>query len=206
MKKNSTLHTILFAGLLAFAACNNANNSTSTSDSTTTRTTDTSASLKESANHAAGKVEGALDKNEDSDFVVKAAMTNMAELKVLQAGIDKGTDKELKMHAKMMMADHKKMGDKVKAYATKKGYVLPQNDDGKGDEAVGNIDKKTKGKDWDKEWADHMVSAHNDAIGMFERGEGAAKDPDLKTIISGALPTLRSHLDMMKKLQDKLGK
>ena len=147
-----------------------------------------------------------MNGNPDSSFVVKAAATNNAELKILQAGIDNGTDKELKAHARMMMADHKKLGEKVKAYADKKGYPLPDGDNGKADDEMAKLNQTAKGSDWDKEWVNHMVSAHQDAIDMFENGKMNVKDDDLRLIISGALPTLHSHLDMMKGLQDKMGK
>lgn len=207
----SKLHAILFAGLF-LASCGNGNNTNNaSSDSTSTTTASPKADtatdkVKAGAENMAGAVQGAMSKNEDSNFVVNATITNNAELKVLQAGIDKGTDKEVKSHAKMMLADHKMLGEKVKAYAAKKGYTLPDGDNGKGDDAIAKLDKNNPGKDWDKAWADHMVSAHEDAIGQFERGQGGVKDDELKGMITSALTKLRAHLEMAKKLKDKLGK
>lgn len=209
MKTNtSTLCAILIAGLVVMSGCGNGNTNTAQNmaDSVQAKADTAMDKVKSAANNVEGKVEGAMSKNEDSNFVVKAALTNNAELKVLQAGIDKGTNKELKAHAKMMLADHKKLGEKVKAYSSAKEYVLPDGDDGKGDDVIANLDKNSPGNDWDKAWTDHMISAHEDAIAMFERGKSGVKDDELKNIISGALPTLNAHLEMMKKLKDKLGK
>jgi putative membrane protein len=209
-RTTSKLHAILIASLFFASACgngNNAGNGAQNAMDTMAAKADTAMDhVKNDAQAAAGAVEGAVNKNEDSDFVVKAALTNNAELKVLQAGIDNGTGKEVNAHARMMIADHKKLGEKVKAYATKKGYTLPDGDNGKGDDVIATLNKSNKGADWDKAWVDHMVSAHKDAIDMFERGQAGVKDDELKNIIAGALPTLHSHLDMMQKLQDKLGK
>jgi len=131
-------------------------------------------------------------------------MDNAMELKVLQAGMDKGTSKELKAHAKMMIADHKKLGAKVKAYADKKSYSVPMDDNGKADDALSSIDKNSAGKDWDKAWADKMVDAHQNAISLFEKYATTVKDPELQNMITDALPTLRSHLEMVKNLQSSL--
>jgi putative membrane protein len=197
MRTSTTLHMLLIAGLLSVTACNDAQNE----------------KAENMADSAAAKVENVIDNakdamngNADSNFVVDATRDNMAEIKSIQAGLDRGTNKELKMHAKMMMADHKKMGAEVTALSAKLGYPLPANDDGKGDDAVASIDKNNKGNDWDKAWVDHMVSAHEDAIRLFEKGQNNVKNDELKTMIANALPTLRSHLDMMKQMQDKLGK
>ena len=51
-----------------------------------------------------------------------------------------------------------------------------------------------------------MISGHEDAISLFENNQNSVKDADLKALITDALPTLHSHLDMMKQLKDKLNK
>ena len=210
MNNKAKLHTMIVAGLLSLSACSNSTTtSSSTSDSTTSMTTkvDTAMShAEQGAKNVVNDVKDAVNGNADSNFVVKAAVDNAMDLKVLQAGWDKGTDKELKNHAKMMIADHKKLGAAVKAYADKKSYVLPVDDNGKADDALSSIDKNNAGKDWDKAWTDKVTDAHKDAISMFEKGQSDVKDPELKNIIAGALPTFRSHLNMMQQLQDKMGK
>lgn len=206
--KLNTLQVLMMAGLLSATACNNAdsNKAENMEDTATVKVENAMQDVKEGAQNAAAGVKDALNGNQDSNFVVKATKTNMTELKVLQAGWDNGTNKELKGHAKMMIADHKKLGDKVKAYAAKKNYALPDNDGGDGDETVAKLNKNTKGAEWDKAWVDHMVSAHEDAIKMFETASNDVKDADLKALATDALPTLRSHLDMMKQMQDKMKK
>ncbi len=208
MKTRSiTLHTLLMAGVLFASSCGNGNNSAQNTADTAMAKVDTAAqAVKQGAQNMVNEAKNAMDSNPDSNFVVKAATTNMAELRILQAGLDNGTSKELKAHAKMMMTDHKKLGEGVKAYSAKKGYTLPTTDNGKADDEMAKLNGKTKGADWDKEWVDHMVSAHKDCIDMFENGSKNVKDAELKTIIDGALPTLHSHLDMMQQLQDKMGK
>src|SRR4051812_21854838 len=108
MKTHLTkLHTILFAGLVA-VGCNDATNqkAQNIADTVVTKVDTAMTRLKEGAEKVADEVKEKMHTNVDSDFVVKAALTNNAELKILQAGIDKGTDKELKTHARMMLADH----------------------------------------------------------------------------------------------------
>jgi len=208
MKNKQTLYILTIAIALSAGACNNADTEKAKdmADSAAAKMDTAVQDVKRGAENAAGEVRNALSSNEDSNFVVKAALTNNAELRILQAGIDNGTNKELKAHARMMLSDHKKLGGKVKSYSSGKGYILPDNDKGKADDELAKLNEKKKGSEWDKEWVDHMVSAHGDAISMFENGRDKVKDNDLKTIISDALPTLHSHLDMMKQLQDNMGK
>ena len=195
MKKNksTTLRILLFACLLSASACNNSG-STSTgnmADTVVSKVDSAAENIKRDAQNAANDVKSTFATNPDSNFVVKATIANMEELKA---------------HGKMMIADHKKLGEKVKKYASDKGYILPADDNGKGDDAICSLDKNNKGIDWDKAWTNKMVGGHEDAVNLFENNQNTVKDPDLKALITDALPTLHTHLDMMKKLQSKLGK
>ena len=206
--KLTTLYTLLITGLVSLNACNNTDSAKTKNWADSAATTVDSAlhDVKQDAKMAVAKVENMENSNPDSNFVVKASLDNNSEIRLLQAGIDNGTDKELKAHAKMMIADHKKLGAGVKKYATKKGYILPDNDNGKADGELATLNKKNKGMDWDKEWVGALISGHNEAIDLFENAKGKVKEQELKSMITSALPTLHAHLNMMLQLQDKMGK
>jgi len=179
------------SGLIVFTSCNNSTtNETTTSDSAT---------LGDKIAAAADSAKAAVMPDPNKSFVEDAATDNTREMAWLQAGLDHGTSKELKAHAKMMMADHKKLGDEVKGYAAQKSMEVPSVDTA----GVASLSEKP-GKDWDKAWVDKMVDAHKDAIDKFESAQGKVTDPDLKAIIDKALPTLHSHYDMMVKMQEKM--
>jgi putative membrane protein len=67
-----------------------------------------------------------------------------------------------------------------------------------------NDDKK--GAEWDKEWIDDMVEMHEKDVKKFEEAQNDVADPELKTMVSEALPVLRSHLDMTKQIKAKMDK
>lgn len=206
--KQTALHILLAAALLSVTACNDTqkNGAKDAADSLAAKADTLGNHIKEGAEKMADKVDNAFKGTPDSNFVVKASLDNAKELRLLQAGWDNGTDKELKAHAKMMIADHKKLAANVKAYATRKGYVLPDNDMGKADDELATLGNKTKGKEWDKEWADALTKGHKDAVDLFEDSQNGVKDQELRDMIAATLPTLRSHLEMMKGLQEKLAK
>ncbi|MBS1585422.1 MAG: DUF4142 domain-containing protein [Bacteroidetes bacterium] len=181
----------LVAGLALSTSCNSSNSSQTTSDTTAT--------VGEKMTAAADSVKAAVTPDPNKSFVNDAVTDNTKELAWLQAGVDHGTSKELKAHAKMMIADHQKLGDEVKAYATRKGISLPNVDT----TGVASLSEKP-GKDWDKAWVNKMVDAHQNAIDMFTSAQGKVTDPELKATIDKALPVLHSHYDMVKKMQDSM--
>jgi putative membrane protein len=201
MNKNLiTLSAVMLAGTLAATSCNNATNTQAgnAADSAGAKIDTAMANLKQKASNLINSG------NPDSNFVVKATIGNKEEINMLQAGIDNGTSKELKAHAKMMLADHKKLGDKVAAYSAGKGYTLPADDQGKANDELAKLNKNSKGAEWDKAWTDFMVNEHSDDISMFEKGQSDVKDSTLKNMIGSALPILHSHYDMVKGLQSNM--
>ncbi len=194
------LNILVLSGILVISGCNNAQNNSArnAADSVAAKIDTGVKDVKQQVNSIGD------NGNPDSTFVVKATIGNKEEINMLQAGIDNGTSKEVKAHARMMLADHKKLGDKVAAYSSGKGYTLPADDNGKSADELAKLNKNNKGADWDKAWTDFMVNEHSDDISMFEKGENNVKDSTLKNMISNALPVLRSHYDMVKQLQSSM--
>jgi len=198
MKSNiASLTVLLFSGTLMLSACDsNTSNKMESKMDTLANKVDTL------ANKAEDKVEDMTSKKRDDvDFVSDAVEANTNEIHALELGRQMG-GKDVKMHAAHMLADHKKMGKQMADYAASKNMTLKDVD------TVDNSGMKNDkpGMDWDKNWADKMVDDHEKVVKMFEDSENDVQDPELKKMITGALPTLRSHLEMSKKLQDQLKK
>jgi len=212
--KETIITVISFSLLAAIAACNNGTQGAANSDSTqlhaivdtaNNKVKQATGKAEELANKAGSSIEEATSKNPDSTFVSEVAVSNYEELNMLQAGMDKGTSKTLKKYAKMMLAQHNDLKKKLEKYAVKNNYPVVADDMGKSQKALDEMNDKT-GNDWDKAWAEKMFNAHEKAIGKFEGARKYVKDAELKSMIESTLPTLRLHLDMVKKLQAALKK
>lgn len=181
---------------------NNEQNAVDTSAANQASATTSSTSMNEAANKATESVGEKMATNPDSSFVADVTMANEEEMKVLKAGEEMGGS-AVKEHARMMLADHKKLGKEVDDYAAKHNYTVAPADRDKPVSEVDNIKSKT-GKDRDKEWVDFLASAHEKTIGKFEGAQNNVKDPELKTLIANTLPTLHKHLDMLNKMKDQM--
>ena len=202
--KNSGV-ALACALFIFISACNNSssNNGSSGTDTTVNQVKQAEGSVEQAADKAATAIKEEAASNPDSSFVADVALSNNEEIKMLQAGIDKGTDKELKTDARMMLKDHEGLKKKLTEYATGKNYPIPADDNGNSDKDLNDMSGKTV-SDWDKAWVNFMYNAHEKAIGAFEGAKNKVKDPELQTLITNTLPTLNEHLGMMKKLLDKM--
>lgn len=174
------LNVILFAGMLVFMSCNN--------DGTNRTGTDTT-------------MAGVRETREE-DFVTDVLDMNAREIAWLNAGINKGTDSELKSQAKKMLSDHETLRNDLKDYAQKNNITVPDTDTS---DIIDITDKP--GGDWDEEWADEVGDNHERLVNRFERANRRIKDDAaLKNIINKTLPVLQSHWDDAKKLESRLEK
>jgi putative membrane protein len=61
------------------------------------------------------------------------------------------------------------------------------------------------GAAFDRGFIAAQVTAHQNAIALFEKEASGGSDPDLKAFAAKQLPTLRAHLKQAQDLQSKLG-
>jgi putative membrane protein len=188
MKKLSLFFMILAAGW-SFQACNNANKSQ----------TDTVEAAKDS-NENNNKM---AVKEDDSEFMVKAANGGMMEVEMGKLAQTKGHSKAVKDFGTRMVNDHSKAGDELKALAASKKVTLPASLDQDAQDHLTNMGKKS-GADFDKDYVDMMVDDHDKDVKMFEDEEKDAKDPDVKAWVSKTLPTLKDHQQSIKAIKDKM--
>jgi len=181
---------LIIAGSLVAFACNS-NTGSSSSDSTATKTDSTRV---DSTTTSQARPSG------EQEFINYAVPGNTKEIIWLKAGIKEGHNKELKDHAKMMLKDHEKLDVTVKNYLSTHNNLSAPNVDTSN--VVGLQDKK--GKDWDKGWADQMVSDHSELLAKLKQSQNDVRDTALASIINKTIPVVDSHLQMAKSLQAKL--
>jgi len=143
-------------------------------------------------------------KEDDSEILVSAAETNLAEIDLGKLAQSKGTSPHVKEVGKMIEADHSKAMADLMALAERKNITLPSviTEDGK--EHYADLNGKSAGAEFDKKFADMMVDGHEDAIKKMEDASENAHDADVKAWAAGMVPALQMHLEHAKKLQNEL--
>lgn len=192
MKKISLLLvTIAAAGLLQ--ACHSNKDSKASADSANTAKADTA--KKDSTASAVDK--------DDAKFAVAAANGGMAEVELGTLAQQKAANQKVKDFGGMMVSDHSKANDEMKALAKSKGITLPDSIDSKEQKVKNDLSAKT-GADFDKAYVNNMIDDHKEDIKEFEDAAKNLKDPDLKAFAVKTLPTLKMHLDAIQKIHDSM--
>jgi putative membrane protein len=135
------------------------------------------------------------------DFLADAAQGDASEVKFGALAEKNGGSADAKDFGKMLVTDHTKAGQQVKATAQQVGVTVA---DQPSSDAQSEYDKltKLKGAAFDKEFASMMVEDHQKDIAKFQK-EADAKDGPVSDMARQQLPTLKKHLQTAEALQKK---
>jgi putative membrane protein len=137
------------------------------------------------------------------DFVKGAATSDMLEIAAAKIAQDKGTAGEKKF-ADQMITDHSKTTSELKGLVSS-GDVkadIPASLDSSSQKKLDKL-RDTKPADFADEYDPMQVSAHKDAVSLFERYSKSGDNAKLKDWAGKTLPALRHHLDMAQALDQK---
>jgi putative membrane protein len=134
------------------------------------------------------------------DFVKEVATSDMFEIQSSQLAQQKATTDNAKKFAAQMVTDHQKTSSELKSMAPN-GAAIPTQLDSSHQSKLDKL-KGLSGDDFTKQYNSDQVSAHKDAVKLFERYAQGGDNQQLKSWASKTLPTLKHHLDMAQKLYD----
>jgi putative membrane protein len=143
------------------------------------------------------------EKEDDAEFAVEAADAGLLEVQLGTMALTKASSPEVKKFAQMMVDDHTKANNELKALAQQKSITLPTTLGNEHQRKYDNFNDKT-GADFDKEYMDQMVKDHRQVIDEFEDEAEEGKDAELKSWASTKLTALRQHLQEAERIQETL--
>ena len=141
----------------------------------------------------------------DARFMRQAALSSMAEVEHGRLAAQNASSADVKQFAQRMVDDHSKANDELKTLASQKQVTLPTELDQK-HRAMQDKLSKLQGAAFDKAYMAHMVTAHQQAVTLFQQESKGGKDPEAKSWAQKTLPTLQEHLKMARATNAKAGK
>jgi putative membrane protein len=129
------------------------------------------------------------------DIIKEAAMSDMLEVEASKIAQTKG-DAQEKKFAGEMITDHTKTSMELKEMVSgEMKAALPTALDDSSEKKLGKL-RDSKPEDFAGQYDPMQVSAHKDAVSLFERYAKGGEDPKLKDWAGKTLPTLQHHLAM----------
>lgn len=211
MKKTILLSTALILGIAGLTGCDNgAANTNMNVNSTNHNSASTATNLNVNSNTAVVVNNNALNSNVTGEveggsfnYMKSAAEGGMTEVALGKLAASKANSPEVKAFGQKMVADHTKINDDLKAVAAKRKVTLPTEMNAKQKEMMDKL-SKLSGADFDKEYVGDMVDDHEEDVDAFQTQADSGNDPDVKAFAARNLPTIKSHLEIIKNIKSKM--
>lgn len=176
-------------GLILLAGCNN--------NDTRDRSDRTSSSDRDPRNDRSTTGGSRQVLQADRDWVLESASGGLFEVESSKLALQKGVDESEREFAQMMIDDHSKANNELKAIASRKGLSTPPALNPKHQQLMDEL-RGLNARPFQDRYHQIQVTEHEEAIRHFERGANTLKDQDLRSFAERTLPTLRKHLNHAK--------
>nr|WP_314487000.1 DUF4142 domain-containing protein [uncultured Pseudomonas sp.] len=140
----------------------------------------------------------ALAATSAADFVDEASAKGIAEVEAGKLALEKSQSADIKTFAQMMIDDHTKANEKLKAIAQQKNIKVATDAEllDKAKKLILDIREES----FDRSYANNQVKAHEDTIKLFQEEVNEGKDAEVKAFAGDTLPKLKAHLEAARKL------
>ena len=137
---------------------------------------------------------------ETPTFLTVASGSNRFEIDSSKLAKDKGVKGGLQDLANMIIADHTKAGEKLKATLEAKGKTAPTPDLTPKQKKMMDELQAASGKDFETLYLDIQAQAHMEAVALFRTYAGSGDDQEVVGFAKATLPRLETHMAHIKEL------
>ena len=139
----------------------------------------------------------------DAQFLVDATSGSYNEVKIAEVAIAKSANAEVKKLAEQLKTDHSALITQLNGVAAAKNVTVATSPT---EDATEDAKKLTDTKDgnFDKEWLEKVEDLHEKSVKKYEDASNNASDSTIKNWAASTLVKIKSHLDMINRMQDKM--
>ncbi len=141
------------------------------------------------------------DEDRDIDFMEEAAYGGLLEVELGQYAQQNAQDARVRNFGAMMVRDHSKANNELKALAASKNITIPTALDDKHLDKINDI-KEKRGFEFDKAYMKEMIDDHENDVDKFKKQAEKGNDADIKAFAANTLSILLMHQDSAKNIKD----
>lgn len=129
----------------------------------------------------------------DKDFLLAAAQGGMTEVKLGELAARNGSRDDVKEFGRMMVKDHTRINEDLRALAAEKGVILADTVDAKHQEELDKMAALTPAG-FDEAYIAAMIKGHKTVAKEFKAEAVLTQDPDIKSFLEKSAPVVEGHL------------
>lgn len=185
---------------LSMAGCNK--KPAETAADTATSANQAVNAAQDATSAAVGQTSAAtLGSHDTGAFVSNASQSDMYEIEAGKMASTMAKNADVKAFGKMMVTEHTAMSNEMKPLVAAAGQTPAASLDQRRQGLLDNLKTSTN---FDKDYIDQQVAAHEEALTLMKGYADAGDDAGLKAGAGKAVPKIQTHLDKAKAIQAKL--
>jgi putative membrane protein len=141
----------------------------------------------------------------DEQFIQTMAKGGLMEVEAGKLASARAANPEVKKFGQMMVSDHSKSNEKLKALADTRKVDLPKTLDAEKKAEKTKLEAQS-GPAFDAAYMDAMVKAHEKTVGLLENQIKNGKDATIRHFAQETLPTVKRHLETAEQLQAQVSR
>jgi putative membrane protein len=174
--------------------------------STNTETISTAPGPRDAAPRAVAVIDSGATSSEvpadTTSFPVVAASNDLFEILSGNLAQNKAKHPDVKTFAGQMITEHTKTSNQLKSLVRNKNLSFPTSPIPLHQRMLARLERENA-NDFDETYMEMQISAHEQAIALFESAAKTDTDPDLRAFAAKTLPALRTHLDLAHKTKPR---
>jgi putative membrane protein len=135
----------------------------------------------------------------DSDFLMKAAAGNQAEIELGRIASRRAASIPVRRLGQRLADDHARANERLLEICHEKNLQVPQRLDAAHRKMIDKFSELT-GQAFDRQFVKDQIADHQKDIKMYKMMARDAKDPMVRSYAEKTLPNLREHLKMAQAL------
>jgi putative membrane protein len=141
----------------------------------------------------------------DEQFIKTMANGGLMEVEAGKLAAARAANPEVKKFGQMMVTDHSKSNEKLKALADTRKVDLPKTPDAEKKAEKAKLEAQS-GPAFDAAYMDAMVKAHQKTVSLLEDQLKNGKDATIRHFAQETLPTVKRHLETAQQLQAQVSR
>jgi len=141
----------------------------------------------------------------DPNFVKEASYGHVAEIEGGKLAPDHSANEDVKQFSSMMVTSHQQAYDELKAIAMSKNILIPINQDSVRNQFHQLLVGRSP-EEFDDLYMQLQVTAHQQAIQLYEHEANFGDDAELRAYAAKYLPVIREHYSQAQSVRAKVNR
>jgi predicted outer membrane protein len=133
----------------------------------------------------------------DRDFLVRVRQAGLWEMPTGQQAQQRAGSARVKQVGQMLVADHTKLDEQVRALAAKLNVELPSTPNADQQGWMAELSTKT-GTDYDKTFADRLRAAHGKIFAAVALVRAGTKNSEIRSFAQVAIDVVMKHMTLLE--------